>query len=493
MILSEYKSYSDMNTMNVDIEVPKNLYQLVEETYKDYENKKTETYANCLLAVLKKYHLWPSMQIKKFRGRSDIVLLHNTYRRNDINAFRDLYNQCRSVVLDFTLSVANNVVVTYANSIPDRIDYTSYITEHYDKADKYYEAYDGTMLTVYNYKGEWHFGTTSCPDANTSKFSHPTKRHGHMLDEVLFGFFANRFSQDELHNEKPYVISKKLRQYFTNLLDENMAYEFLILHHENKHIIDYSDILGANYKMIFHMNTKHRTTLQECDINMSVIPALMELGVKYPLQFANIDEASNYMNNNQLCYGIVVKKVVDGQTKLLKISTEGVNFREETDPCNPNVWMNMLAVYMKNRPDYKVDDYISNYTNGIELPIDNNGKTLDPTYLIHTVICTMRDSLLNLYLATTNYYTKYKRFKMNKELDKQYPPIIQYHLAQLRNQQVSIYTDKTINAKNVYYYLCQCNSTKNIKTLVQFFASNSINEMPPRTSMCFTILNSLLS
>lgn len=474
------------------IQIPKNLYELVAETYSDYNIKQTESYANCLLGVLKKHHLWPSMQIKKFRGRSDIVLLHNTYTRNDVEAFKELYHQCRSVVLDFGLSIGNNVVVTYANSIPERIDFGTYMTQHYNVSDKVYEAYDGTMITVYNYKGEWYFGTTSCPDANSSKFSHPTKRHGNMLDEILFDFYKNLFTAEEIQNEKPYLISKKIREYFTNNLDSSKAYEFLILHHENKHIIDYTSVLGENYKVMFHINTKQRDTLEEQDIHSVAIPTLVNLGVKYPLQFANIKEASSHIDN-AYTYGIIVKKVIDNQVRLFKISTQGIQFREETDPCNPNVWMNMLAVYMKNKADYHINDYISHYATGIEFPMDNNGKPLDPTYLIHTAICTIKDSLYNLYVATTSYYPKYKRFKMNKELDKQYAPIIQYHLAQLRNQQVTIYTDKMINANNVYYYLCQCNNVKNIKTLIQFFALNSINEMPPRTTMCFTILNSLLS
>ena len=470
--------------------VPTNLYELVQETYKEYEARNhEETYANCLLAVLKKHHLWPSMQIKKFKGRTDIVLLHNTYKRNDVLAYKELYEQCRSVVLDFTLSVNNNVVVTYANSIPDRINYETYTQTLYDQNDKYYEAYDGTMITVYNYKGEWYFGTTSCPDANSSKFAHPTKRHGNMLDEILFEYYRGCFTADEIAYEKPAVISQKIRKMFTDNLDPAMAYEFLIIHHDNHHIIDYTSLYGHNYKVLFHINTKQRDTLAERDSCDAFIPALKELGVQYPVQFGNIQEAYSHMLENPYCYGIIVKK----GAKLFKISTDKINFREETDPCNPNVWINMLTVYMKNKADYHVNDYINHYANSIEFPVDNNGKTLDPTYLIHTAISTMKDCLYNLYIATTVYYPKYNRFKMNKELDKQYPPIIQYHLAQLRNLQVSVYKEKIINPSNVYYYLCQCNNVKNIKTLIQFFALNSINDMPPRTAMCFTVLNSLLS
>lgn len=110
---------------------------------------------------------------------------------NDIYEYKELYEQCRSIVLDFTLSCNNNVVVTYANSIPRRISYEEYVNSPlYSATDKCYEAYDGTIITVYNYKNQWYFGTSSCPDANSSKFSHPTKSHGKMFDEVLEQFYS---------------------------------------------------------------------------------------------------------------------------------------------------------------------------------------------------------------------------------------------------------------------------------------------------------------
>ncbi len=505
---------------------PTNLYQLVEETFKIYEERNAATaataaansnncdvvmnddnnsYANCLIFLLKKYHLWPFMKVKKFKDRSDIVLLHNTYIRNNVENFKELYEQCRSVVLDFSLNCNNNIVVTYANSIPERIDYITYLNTLHSPNDKIYEAYDGTIITVYNYKDEWFFGTSSCPDANSSKFSHPTKRHGNMLDEILFKNFKMHFTAEEVSALSTEECSLKLRELFVQHLNPAMAYEFIIVHHENKHIIDYTGLLGDNYMEIFHINTKHRDTLIENDIISSIIPSLIELGVKYPLQFNSILDAYMHINTMPYSYGLIVKKVVDDGSagsgssakvklvKLYKISTDAINYREETDPCHPNIWMNILSVYMKNKTEYTIKDYIANYNPNINLPLDNNGQKIDPTYLIHTIISTIKDSLYSYYKTTTTYYPKYNRYKMNKDMDKQFPPIIQYHLAQLRNMQVNTYKAKMINMSNVYHYLCQCNDVNNIKTLIQFFASNPINEMPPRTSMCFAIMTSLIS
>jgi hypothetical protein len=485
-----------MTSDNSTFQFPTNLYQLIEETFKTYEERnvigENNNYANCLISLLKKYHLWPLMKVKKFKGRDDIVLLHNTYSRKNVDNFKELYEQCRSVVLDFSLN-NNNIVVTYANSIPERIDYNTYINTLYSPEDKVYEAYDGTTITIYNYKDEWYFGTSSCPDANSSKFSHPTKKHGNMFDEILFKYYKTHFTAEEVSALSPEEISLKLRSIFVQYLDPDMAYEFIIVHHENKHIIDYTGLLGENYMEMFHINTKHRDNLIENDIMSSIIPPLIEHGVKYPLPFENIQEAFAYINNTAYSYGLIVKKVVDGKNKLYKLSTDAINYREETDPCHPNIWMNILSVYMKNKTEYTIKDYIANYNPDINLPLDNNGNKIDPTYLVHTIISTIKDSLYSYYKTTTIYYPNYNRYKMNKDMDKQFPPIIQYHLAQLRNLQINTYKAKMINMSNVYHYLCQCNDVNNIKTLIQFFASNPINEMSPRTSMCFAIMTSLIS
>ena len=473
---------------------PKNLNELIEKTY--INKDMNSTHANNLISTLKKYHFWPNIKVKKFKNNEDLVLLHNNYKMG-ANAveYKELYEECRSIVLDFTLSYNNNVVVTYANSIPRRISYEEYMASFYENTDKCYEAYDGTIIAIYNYKDVWYFGTSSCPDANSSKFSHPTKSHGLMFDEVLYKYYSRI---PEIYNKlveivNPEEISNILRNLFVSNLNKEHAYEFVLIHHENKHIIDYTNILGDEYKELVHINTRNRITLQEYDINSSSIQELFNIGVRYPSYFSNIADANTYINNNN-SYGLIIKKSIgDGISKLFKISSNYIAHREETDPCHPNLWMNILEVYMKNKQNYTIKDYIANYNPNINLPIDNNGKPIDPTYLIHTIISTIKDCLYNYYKSTTTYNPTYKRYKMNKELDKQFAPIIQYHLAQLRNLQITTFNKKIITCSNIYYYLCQCNDVKNIKTLIQFFASNPVNEMQPRTSMCFAIMNSMIS
>ena len=468
--------------------IPTNVYELITDTYAEYNNfNGAETYANCLIKVLKKHHMWPSMQVKKNKANDNIVLLHNTYKRDDVTRFKNIYDQCRSIVLDFSLQINNNIVVSYANNIPERITLNEY-NQIIKPSDRYQEAYDGTMITVYNYNNEWFFGTSSCPDVNSSKFSHPTKSHGVMLDEVLMTLFRDQFSDDEIISGDSSTISKKLRGLLTSRLDPSFAYEFVLIHYENIHIIDYSNILGSGYKVLFHINSKNRIDLKEVDI--SAFPHV-DIGVFYPKYFETLDDAYNHISNFN-SYGFIVKSIINDSIRLYKISPVDVDFKEDTDPCNPNVWQNLLMVYMKNRKDFQINDYIKTYAPNVQLPIDDKGRSVDATYLIHTMISTLKDVLYNLYIATTTYNSKTNRFKMNKELDKQFPPVIRFHLAQLRYRQQFEHANALIKPKDVYHYICRCNNVKNIKLLISLLSTNIGYDISERSALCLTILNGLL-
>ena len=465
--------------------VPTNIYELINFTYTTFQET-SDSYANCLIKTLKKFHLFPFMQVKKFKDNDNLVLLHNTYKREDVGHFKELYDQCRSVVLDFSTSINNNIVVSYANNIPDRVTIDDY-SHMMNQNDRYQEAYDGTMITVYNYNNTWYFGTSTCSDVNKSKFSHPTKSHGYMLDEVLMTYFRNHFTNAELITNNIDAVSSKLRGLFTQYLDPSYAYEFVMLHHENIHIIDYTSKFGEGYKVLYHISAKNRFNLVDEDISNQ---PLSHVGVLYPQYFATVQEAC--INNNNLSYGFIVKRLTDKGTRLLKISPSHIDFKEDTDPCNPNVWHNILMVYMKNRKDFKINDYIKTYVPNLQLPYDDKGRPIDPTYLIHTMISTIKDVLYNLYIATTTYNSKTNRYKMNKELDMQFPPVIRFHLAMLRHRQQHEHPNTFLRPKDVYYYLCHCNNVKNIKLLITLLATHVGYNIPERSALCLTILNGLL-
>lgn len=448
------------------------------------EHKETgEDYVTALISVLKKNHYWPALQVKKFYGQHSMALLHNTYKRTDTAPFHKLYDECRSVIFDFDVESDECKVVTFANSAPQQISHIEYEKIAKD-TDTFQVAYDCTTVYVYHHRDKWLFGTTSCPTIDISKFAHPTKRHGTMLNEILSDMFSDQCQNNTNSN---------VRDLFTSKLDKGLVYEFGLVHHENTKFIDYTAQFGVEYKRLIHINTKQK----HMNSNVHrVFPELQEIGVVYPETFESPEGALEKLRNSSLAgensmYGIVA---TTSEEKKYKVALEVMIFKEETDPANPNPWRNMIWVYQKNRNDYHINDYIKNYTNGIEYPIDNTGNPMDPTYLIHTAISTIKDILYNLYTSTTQYYPKYNRFKMDKNIDKKLPPILQYHLAQLRHKQVTDYKDtKTMLTPNdIFFYLCKWNSTKDIIALINLFSVNSGFDINQRASIVFSILNNLL-
>jgi hypothetical protein len=433
-----------------------NLYKLIEETYNKYNlNENKKDYPSILLDILKENHLWPTLKIKKFKTDTNLCLIHNSYK-NDINDnYKDLYDECRSIVLDFTRSIGNNVVISYANSIPNRVSIKEYTTNIYQPTDKSYIAMDGTLISVYFHNNKWYFGSSCCPDINGSKFSHPSKTHGYMLDEVLYELFKSKVDINDPN------ISVTLRNLFTVNLSPLFSYEFVLIHHENIHIIDYSKELGQDYKYLYHINTKNRITLTE--ENLDTKP-LEYLGIKYSVKFTTPEEAIGYLNMNE--GSIIIKK----EKKLYKISNEKIYHYEEVNANNYNNWYNLFYVYMLQKPNYNINEYIQEFlVNKLDINLSEFTNAYND---INITFGIMSEVIYSLYISTTNYYPKYKRFKVNLNIDKTLNPVMRFHLAQLRYKQITNYTKAIITQKEIFNYLCHSNNIKNIKKIITHMADN---------------------
>jgi hypothetical protein len=429
------------------------LDDIIKAVYDNVDEDKN--YANTLINILKKKHYWPVIKVKKFKNDKNLCLLHNSYKRNDVAEFQDLYDKCRSIILDFSKSIGNNVVISMSYSIPIRYNISNYIQSIYNDTDICYSALDGTIVNIYYHNGIWHFGSSSCPDINSSKFSSKTKTHGYMLDEILYDMYKNSVNIDDPN------ISNILRNLFTSNLSPLYSYDFVILHHDNKHIIDYTINFGENYKYLFHINTKNRISLIEENIDNH---PLAYLGVKYPIKYASPQEAFANINN----YGIIIKK----NNKLYKITDDSILHKEEVNAYNHNKWYNILYVYMLQKDNYNINEFINEFYNNENFP-DN---TFD---FINTIFNIIKQIIYNLYISTTNYYPKYNRFKVDLDMDKTLNPLIRFHLAQLRHQQISMYKKKIINEDNVFNYLCHSNNIKNIQKLINHFSTIHLYNLTP--------------
>jgi hypothetical protein len=430
-------------------------------------------YPNTLIQILKNNHFWPVIKVKKFKNNNNLCLLHNSYKRNDVTEFQDLYDKCRSVVLDFSKSIGNNVVISISNSIPIRSTISNYMNSIMETSDNCYTALDGTGVTVYYHNGNWHFGSSSCPDINSSKFSNKDKTHGYMFDEILYTIYKNKVDINDPN------ISAILRNLFTSNLSPLYSYDFVIIHHKNKHVINYSEIMGEDYQYLFHINTRNRITLKEENIDNY---PLAYLNIRYPYKFPTIDEAIQFASNNNN-YGFIVKK----NDKIYKISNDAVLHKEEVNAYNHNKWYNLLYVYMLQKDNYNINEFVNDFYSDNHADIPNNIYDI-----INANFNIIKNIIYNLYISTTKYYPKYNRFKVDLDMDRTLNPLIRFHLAQLRHQQTTIYNKKIINENNVFNYLCHSNNIKNIQKLFSHFATHNLYNLTPEIISSFATVSNLL-
>jgi hypothetical protein len=458
------------------------LSAFMEEVWEAHRESGTELLPT-FTQLLKTKRYWPALQWKKFHDGSGLVLLHNTYKRTDVDSFQELYDECRSVVLDFNAPEGENVVISLANAIPERMEVEEYKARLED-GDVCQVSYEGTVISVYFYRDQWHFSTSSCPSVNASRYVHPTKRHGTMLDEALMEMFPEA--------------GDAARARFTEHLDAVKVYFFILVHHENTHIMDYTNEFGGNYKKLVHIMTRDKKTQEELPLpDTTFMEAPFSHTIHYSRVFESPQEAVAWMDEDTSettmnDFGIIVRK---SNGKLLKVAKRSMIHREQEDMGNPNPWMNMLWVYIQNRPHYHVNNYIEKYCPNIAFPTDQYGRTLAPVYMIHTAICTLRDCLYQCYRYTTKYYPEYNRWKMNKVLDEALPKIIRFHLSQLRIIQVSTHKDEYLTPHTIYHYICHHQSMSNLMKLIGFFANNHEDpfNLSPRTMECFRVLYSMLT
>lgn len=452
----------------------------------EYLSGAYETMEECLNDYIRKNKYWPMLQLKKIS--KDLMLLHNTYIRNDVSHFKDLYECARSVVLDMN---DLTVVVSLADKIPSIMSVEEYGKVMQD-GDLFEKAYEGTMVYAYNYKDTWHFGTSTCASIDNSRYFHPTKTHGQMFDEALRVYFPE---------------AENVREEFCKSLYPQEAYGFLLVHYENANTMNYSQEFGReDYAVLFHILTKEKTkgfvpkdmhklselgimytkqiTINRTDEAVAIrsVPEY-ETDFTYPIKFIEMVEDPN-------TYGVIVRS----GDKTYRVSRKNVIKKEDTNRGNYNPWVNMLSVYMLCRPDYTIEKYIDEYIPSEKQNLifkDMNGNTYNPTVIIHDVMRTMCDMLYNAYRETTYYNKLTHRYIMNREIDYSMAPIIRFHLAQLRNVQITTHTHAPLNYKAVRQYLCINQPIKNVRLLIAYFAT--LTHSSTRTATCFIMLNSFLS
>lgn len=287
------------------------------------------------------------------------------YHKFDDYVITDLKRECRSLVIDkATLKIkAYSCEEPILNVEKENIPTTSIKYIH--------KCYEGTLLSVFNHNQKWYVSTRRCLNSNLSTFTtsdlNMPKSHYKMFEEVLLKAGYSDFDN------------------FCSCLDVTKSYYFVLIHHENKHIIDYSYKFDSHYMCLYLISIKD-SEMVELDIYEDSLPFISKY-IFLPEQLESIDDFTSLNNKNSYASSLqdegIIVKVFSPETlkcALYKLQTDKYRF-EMIVGNDRNMFKGLIHLYQTN----KLIDYFNQnpYSNLVKIV---NPINIDESYFTVGVI-----------------------------------------------------------------------------------------------------------
>ena len=179
----------------------------------------------------------------KFFSEENLLLVYTKFEESTYNNTNTpLKNECRSLIID----VDKKEIVSYTCNTPIcNLEAMNYLLGHNENKMKVYECFEGTLMSLFNNNNKWYLSTRRCLDSKKSIWNENS--HFDLFMEVLKS--DNFESLDKL----------------TDSLDESLCYNFVLIHHKNKNIVDYTSKFGENYKKLCLAFVRNKKDLKEID------------------------------------------------------------------------------------------------------------------------------------------------------------------------------------------------------------------------------------
>lgn len=311
----------------------------------------------------------------------DLVLISNNYDIKPDSS--DLYNECRSLVLSIGSTPR---VISYTH---DNISYLKISEYNAEPADTYEESFEGTLVSVFCYQGVWHFTTSRCTSIDQSYFYDKNKNFGILFDDCL--------------NQ----IGFESRDDFVSRLNPSVCYYFVIVHHANKYVIDYSDRFAPNYAKLVHIFSREQSTQQIVQSS-----SLFE-GLIYPQKFTTYQDGLDWIIAQTNTEGLVVKRFNE-QTKkiqLFKIHSDKYWLVKSHNPNYPNRWFGYLDIFKRDDPAFRIADYQAENNIVENLVIGDSQTQVDITGMIYLLYKGTAEFMFGVVLHFTKFDYKNSRFE----------------------------------------------------------------------------------
>ena len=359
--------------------------------------------------------------LSKDYADENLILLYNKYG-NENKAPLEL--ECRSVVInrtDFNIENYSCITPIYNGNA------MNYLMMNQDKEKEIFVCYEGSLLSLFHFNGVWYFSSRR----NLMKVTDTT-------ENPHFKMFCSVIEQDGFNINT-----------FIEKLNTNLTYHFVLIHHQNKNIINYEKSFGKDYKKLCFIFAREKGSNKEInseDLNCLFLTDNIFLPKKVE-SIENFDETNTgELTGEPTDEGIIVKI----NNKVLKLQNIQYQFYKAIGP-EKNLYRGFIHLYQNN----KLGDYFKNNENTMKYnkivnPIKTD-ESFDTMGTIDAVFKVITKELFQLFNTLWDINTgAHKNKDVYNILSNEYR-VMMYNIRKLYF--INKKKGNTITFKNVYFYL----------------------------------------
>ncbi len=437
--------------------------------------------------------------VKNEKTEELLVSELNNLSEHDLNKLK---MECRSLIID----IEEKKIVSYSCNTPIcNLDAINYLLNSKNKKNfeegslksklkiEKFKCYEGTLLSLFCNKNKWYLSTRRNLNSEDSVWNNVS----------YYDLFLEIIKESGIESFEEFVSN----------LDMSYCYYFILIHHKNKNIVDYTNIFGNDYKRLCLAFVREKNSLSEIDLdslvrddeNSTHFSEPIKNSLKFILNLKNIflpekidsdltsvgngsssptsfELKSNTYNESMTSCddeGIIIKiKNEYNMSYFLKIQTYSYQFNKAIG-AEKNIFKGFLNLYQNNQlVNYlQSNENLSNFRKIIN-PI-NIHESYDTIGIIDSVFKVCTSELYELFKILWDIKTgKQSDTEIYKILPKEYKSILYYIRGIYFKKKFSNESDiNDLNCKQSSETLSGMNESLQPKGLNRSSSRNSMNSI----------------
>ncbi len=337
-------------------------------------------------------------------------IMTKDYPEEDMTIYYNKYDNKHKTPMELAtrsviLSKSDKKVICYTCPTPIyNIDAIQYLWRHQNKPKSTYLCYEGSLMSVFYYK-KWHIASRK--NIYDEK-SEENKNQYQMFMEVLKEDGYNSIND------------------FTMKLDPKYTYHFVLIHHNNDNIVNYTNEFGNNYKKLCFIFARNAETLEEVN-SEDIVNSFVSSNIFLPKKISEEEEkdmnaklSDPTINSNPEYEGLIIKI----NNEVLKLQSSSYQFYKAIG-TEKNMFRGFINLYQSNSLK-KFFTHDNDKYKKIINPL-NTKESFDTIGMIDALFKVLTSELYNLFIILWNENGEHLNKNLYTILPREYKDML-FHL-----------------------------------------------------------------